>query len=229
MKTEKDYSKFRLYPTNRAIAEPKVKKLMESIKKHGYIEGKEIIVNKKMEIIDGQHRYAACRQLGLPINYVMHNNGSADSDLIIDLNQNQTNWSLHTYVLHWAREGVKFHQVVMDFENRYHFGITNSLEICAAGHKPAKSIRGGENLAINDKREQVAEFVVSVSTLPFYKSLHFISAIKHLIKKGKKEDIKKLLKHHMTIRQQPSRNAYLAVFENIINKHRSPDDRISLS
>jgi len=59
-----------------------------------------IIVNEKFEIIDGQHRYEAAKELGLPVNYIMVKGYGLDE--VKKLNENASNWGkkehLHAYV-----------------------------------------------------------------------------------------------------------------------------------
>lgn len=66
----KDYSRFKIIDGNRELDH--VAKVKKSIEKVGYLYC-PILVNEKWEIVEGQHRYTACKELGLPIMYVMQN------------------------------------------------------------------------------------------------------------------------------------------------------------
>lgn len=59
------YSIFRRLSGNRDVKEARVKKIMRSIEKVGYIPN-PIIVNENMEVVDGQGRLEAVKRLGLP-------------------------------------------------------------------------------------------------------------------------------------------------------------------
>ena len=62
-----DYSKFKKLKGNR---DPKTaKKIVNSINEVGYVLD-PILINEKDEIIDGQNRFEAVMQLGLPVVYV---------------------------------------------------------------------------------------------------------------------------------------------------------------
>lgn len=63
--------------------------LTDSIKKHGLLM--PIDVNEKMQIIDGQHRFLACKQLGLPVQYrVVY----YDTKLLFEVNNLQQKWGV---------------------------------------------------------------------------------------------------------------------------------------
>ena len=64
-----DYEVFKELLGNRDIDESHVKKLIKSMREE-YLEI-PIQVNQRMEVIDGQHRLAACKELGLPIYYTV--------------------------------------------------------------------------------------------------------------------------------------------------------------
>lgn len=63
-----DYSRFKIIDGNRELDH--VAKVKKSIEKVGYLYC-PILVNDKWEIVEGQHRFTACKELGLPIMYVM--------------------------------------------------------------------------------------------------------------------------------------------------------------
>ena len=65
----KEYSKFKFLKGNRDINESHVKRLMISFQIHYLLT--ILIVNDHFEIIDGQHRFLAAKNLGLPIIYLI--------------------------------------------------------------------------------------------------------------------------------------------------------------
>src|ERR1035438_3196611 len=105
-----NYSNFKMVDNNRNINNGLVERLTHSIEKLGYIEARPILVNDNMEIIDGQHRFLACKKLGLPIVYAQYNGEATDEDIIVELNTTQLIWRLADYIHHYAVKGVKFHK-----------------------------------------------------------------------------------------------------------------------
>lgn len=62
-----NYSLFGHIGYNRDVDQKNVRKIMSSIKEHGFFGC--IFVDKDMHIIDGQHRLEACKMLGVPVKF----------------------------------------------------------------------------------------------------------------------------------------------------------------
>lgn len=71
IKYTSNYSRFKHLNGNRNIVEPHLRRLIKSIQENGWLENSPVLVNQKYEIIDGQHRFEACKTLGLPIEYMV--------------------------------------------------------------------------------------------------------------------------------------------------------------
>ena len=74
-----DYSKFRLVFGNRELLRRKVIKLREAIKIENKILSYPVVVNSNFQIIDGQHRFVALAELGLPIYYIVDDTFKVES------------------------------------------------------------------------------------------------------------------------------------------------------
>jgi len=89
-----DYSMFRTLEGNRHVNKLHVKRLKESFQKAYLLS--PIIVNEKFEIIDGQHRFEAAKQIGVPINFLIAPNyGLKEVQM---LNENMKNWKKEDYL-----------------------------------------------------------------------------------------------------------------------------------
>lgn len=66
----KKYSQFKRLDSNRTVKTGRVNKIKQSIEKVGYVQS-PIIVNEKMEVIDGQGRLEALKQLQIPVDYIV--------------------------------------------------------------------------------------------------------------------------------------------------------------
>jgi len=71
-----DYSQFKKLKGNRDVTEEHVQMLMKSFKQ-GDVK-KPIVVNEKMEIIDGQARLEVKKRLGLPVQFVIAEGATID-------------------------------------------------------------------------------------------------------------------------------------------------------
>ncbi len=107
--TTTNYNKFRRLKGNREVEPQRVKMLVDSIRKIGWISN-PIIVNEKMEIIDGQGRFAALKQLGMPIEYHVVNTVGLDECRA--MNNNLEKWKTNNYVFSYAEMGNKDYQRV---------------------------------------------------------------------------------------------------------------------
>lgn len=76
---------FELWGANRDVE--KIKKLMESMKKHGWINSRPMSVvqgcNGKIIIKDGHHRFEAAQRLGIPFKYVFDTDRRCMSSLTL--------------------------------------------------------------------------------------------------------------------------------------------------
>ena len=66
----KDYDIFQIIEGNRPVDEKHVKQLISNMTKYGNLTPNfPIVVNEAIEVIDGQHRIAALKELGWPVFY----------------------------------------------------------------------------------------------------------------------------------------------------------------
>lgn len=227
MKTT-NYDQFTFFPSNRPIIPGKVARFKETFKSIGYIEQLPILTTKDKKIIDGQHRFLACKELQMPVHFSVITSDVDPEILMIDINRNQDVWRLYSYVHHYAEQGVRYYQVLRDFESNHKMGISNTIAICSQSSvNVGNEMRSGKNRKLNDDREKIAEYILSFNDLFFFKNLKFTRSIVSLYKKAKKEDLKKLHAKRLSITQQPSELAYLNVYTNIINKGRPDKNRIA--
>ncbi len=224
MKTT-NYDWFAYMPTNRSINPGLVDRLVKSISAIGYIEARPILVNNKMIIIDGQHRFEACKKLGLPIIYEI-----SDVDMskaMIALNMNQQIWRLTEYVESWAKSGIDCYKQMVDFEKRYKLGMSNTITICTSSRsgRSAMDIRRGKEFEINPKSEDIAKFILTCKTyFAFYSTKFFVESVAVLFKKTTAENCQKVLNHIQPMRQQATTSNYLAFYENVLNKYKRNTD-----
>lgn len=103
----KDYSIFKKLEGNRPVVNRRVNKIIASIQNVGYITS-PLIVNEKMEVIDGQGRLEALEQLKMPVEYIIHPGIGINE--CIAMNINQGNWSLKDYIESYSTRGNKSYQ-----------------------------------------------------------------------------------------------------------------------
>lgn len=112
----KDYDRFKKLKGNRTVLDTRKRLLISSIKERGWIRN-PITVNEHMEIIDGQGRFEALKELGLPIEFVI-SNGATIHDCIA-LNIKQRNWSNMDYINSYAENGFENYITLLEMIKKY--------------------------------------------------------------------------------------------------------------
>lgn len=125
MKQTTDYEMFKKHPKNRDLDEFTVTKLQRSISIKNLLEFRPIMVNSKMEIIDGQHRLEAAKRLGVPVFYQIEPDAEANDILI--LNTNQKCWTQVNYLEFFAKEGKQHYIDLYRFMKNHNLTLSMSL------------------------------------------------------------------------------------------------------
>lgn len=138
-----DYDKFIRLLGNRELKRAKISKLKKNILKYGWLRN-PILVNEKFEIIDGQHRYEALKELGYPIEYIVDEGTS-----LIEcqaLNLAQANWNQTDYIRSYAENNIEDYIYLNDLINKYEkIGInTIFYAICDLAQTSTTKVQAGE-------------------------------------------------------------------------------------
>tara|TARA_R110002049_G_scaffold306154_1_gene504126 strand:- start:106 stop:957 length:852 start_codon:yes stop_codon:yes gene_type:complete len=126
VKYTSDYDKFSIIEQNRDIADSSVNNLVVSIKKKGQLQ--PIIVNSLKQIIDGQHRYEACKILGIPVAYLESKNATIKDVVLI--NNTQRAWKMNDYLktfIHKNHTNNAEYIKVKDFIEEFNFSFRITL------------------------------------------------------------------------------------------------------
>jgi len=98
-----NYDDLKILAHNRTIDQGHVKNLAKSISKRNLLKDNPIIVDKEHNILDGQHRYFACRVLGIGFFYKIAEE-MTEEDISI-LNADQKNWKIEDYMNFYIQKG----------------------------------------------------------------------------------------------------------------------------
>ena len=139
--TTNDYSKFKTLKGNRKLNKLHVKRLRESFAKAYLLS--PVIVNENFEIIDGQHRFEAAREMQLPVNFIICKGYSLKEVQL--LNTNMKNWKKEDYLNAYCDlkypEYLKFRVFMARFPD---FGMASCETILTnfltGGHKASSSV-----------------------------------------------------------------------------------------
>lgn len=216
--TTTDYSKFQFLTFNRSVKDGKVKNLIDSISRIGYIKSESILVDENFFIIDGQHRFMACKFLGLPILYECKEANIDNKEAMLLLNKNQHIWRLQEYADAWANLGVAFYVECVAFEKKYKLGASNTFTILNI-NKNGNKIREGFDYPINPNKDRIADFILLCKIVEFYKDKNFVGAVTKLFSLCTDAQILKIRNNILAVRKQADTQMYLRCFENILNKN----------
>lgn len=95
---------------NRVLVRAQIDRLKESIEKNGYFVGMPIVVDEDGFIVDGQHRYMACKELGISAPIV----SGGDFDSVPIINSTQLKWNMQDYVTYYAVKGYEDYVILED-------------------------------------------------------------------------------------------------------------------
>lgn len=216
----KDYSRFSFLDNNRIVKSSHVDMLKKSIKNIDLTKYNPIKVDANLRIIDGQHRFHACMELGLPIYYVVLNGVDAEQAMIID-NQNNKKWEMMDWLRYRANKNGGCYKQLLDFVQQTCTTISNAMVIFPAKAINAATLRAGTtDFGVNEKAFDIVHFLQSqeVKTLSFRNTRAFNLAIRIAFDEYSKRQMDKLKRKILLVPECANYKQYLTVFSNIIKK-----------
>lgn len=117
----KNYDQFKFRQDNRNINENHVRNLVLRISKENDLHLVPIIVNDEFEVIDGQHRLMAAKQLNESIYYIVDNNFNPEK--MVQLNTMQKSWGLNDYLNFYCNHGREDYLKVNEFMKEVDFHL----------------------------------------------------------------------------------------------------------
>lgn len=88
---------------------------------------KPIIVDRRFNVIDGQHRLEACKKLGIPVHYVVSNDKLGNIPVY---NTYQEKWGLEDYARYYAENGNENYKRIIEVKEKSGININGCLECC---------------------------------------------------------------------------------------------------
>lgn len=121
-----DYSLFKKLEGNRDAKN--ITAIKKSMEKVGVLLD-PILINEKYEVIDGQHRLEALKQLGMPVNFMIQEGIGLEECRL--MNTGQRNWGSMDYVKSYAESGNVNYQRILQLYAEYgkDFGLDGIVAI----------------------------------------------------------------------------------------------------
>lgn len=147
-----NYGIFKKLQGNREVINFRKNQLIESIKERGWIRN-PIVVNEKMEVIDGQGRLEALQELGMPVEYVIAQGATIED--CVALNIKQSNWRYIDFVKCFADMGRGDYSILLSLYGKYEHLSETCIHTLAGkancdGAAGSKEIKSG-NFTIHNK------------------------------------------------------------------------------
>lgn len=220
----RDYDKFSFMDANRKQLRGHIEALKKSFIEVGNLtKAQPILVNEKFQIIDGQHRFTACKELELPIYYtVVSHLGISHARTINVLHKI---WRIEDFARSYALSGNINYQKYLDLREDYGYNHTITLSYILNGQPKGcfRIFRKGEFVMPDNGDEQAKDRLdklAEVSSLIPFKDEAFASAFLKVINvEGYKQQrmISKLTNANHLVRRMVTVPDNLRMLEEIYN------------
>lgn len=235
----KDYSIFKKLKGNRTDDEAHVKRLTKNMLEVGNLTVEfPIVVNERMEVVDGQHRLAALKGLGWPIAYRVVNGLTLNT--VRGINQAAQNWSWRDYAASFIDNGNeeqqlnyrRFVQLVDTFKTSY---ATTTMYCGLAADKTRHSrldFKGGEFVIPNFERAyKLLTQYEEIATAFNFNSSRFAAACYRAMQVDgydHKRMVHKAMVYDLPVRASATVEDYLRFIESVYNRNQTDDTKLRL-
>jgi hypothetical protein len=134
VKKTTNYDMFQFITANRDVYRNHVENIKKGFAQYGNLtEVQPILVNERMQIIDGQHRFIASMELGHPIYYtVVEGIGIAEARA---MNILHASWTTDDYAASYAAQGSLNYQQYIQLREDYGFAHAITMSACTNTQK----------------------------------------------------------------------------------------------
>lgn len=224
-----DYGMFKNINGNRQIVPAHVQGIASAIERKNLLEHFPLLVNEKMEIIDGQHRLMAAIKLGLPVYYDVIPGLHIED--IMSINTHSKNWSVYDFIEAYIRLEIPDYTTLKEFMERHNMNATLSGNllmgfsgISGGGGKSSGKIKDGSfRIASVPYAEEIVAKLQEVTPFcdfPAKKDRKFITAIAQ-VRNNPEFDwdkfIAKLRMHGLRIGSRNTMDYYILHIEELYN------------
>lgn len=157
--TTTDYSIFKRLSGNRDVTETRCQQIMRSIETVGWISN-PILVNEKMEVIDGQGRLEALRRMHLPVEYrIVKGANISHCRAMNDVNKP---WYSKEFIQSYAETGDEGYKMLWQCMTQYDVDLRTVLHLAGKRDTQERKIKTGEFIFTRQ------DFGKALTKLPIY-------------------------------------------------------------
>lgn len=232
--TTTDYAQFKSILGNRQLSKEHIHELEVEIERNNLLDVCPIIVNEKMQVIDGQHRLEAGKRLGVTIPYVVV--PGLGIEHVVRMNTSQKKWMMRDYIRLHIDLGNDEYIALQDFMDEWKttpsiaIMLLSNSTFTQAGNKLNEFREGRWEIKHMDEAEEIMEVMKALTpymrSAVVYRSTAFASAMvktgkileknnlsfSNLLDQAKKSQV--LLTYSVRVRD------YLMELEEILNHNR---------
>ena len=233
-----EHDLFSLIPSNRPIYPVHLKRLKKLISENNKLEQNPIRVTPDGEVLDGQHRLRAAKELGVPIFYYIDETETSIPDIAME-NWAVRRWSKRDHLNYWCEQGREHYLALRDFVDK-HDWMSISVAVAVCRGKQSNSYLGGagrEDFAmgrykITDMRfacrfaSAISDFITITDVA---KHKPFQTAVSYLLKRTDYDHermLEQVERYEGRVRKVVDKNEYLRQFETIYNLHAREKSRV---
>lgn len=139
----KDYDIFKIRKDNRPLIPSHVEGLKRNISKNNLLHTQPLLCNAEMEVIDGQNRLQAARELDVEVYYIIDPTLTPAS--MITVNATKRNWSPENYMNYYLYHGYEDYKKLNEFCVKNEINLSIGINIfCGSTHEGLRKFRDGE-------------------------------------------------------------------------------------
>lgn len=216
IKQTTDYSLFKKLEGNRDVK--KKNSLVKSIQEMDLTMYNPIIVSDKFKIVDGQHRFEACKELGKPIYFIVIPSQIAEKAMII-LNRNQSQWRSEQFFNYKVYKVGDCYDDLKRYMDKYKMALSYAVILYPDKEFDTRNIKKEDFVFKKGKQaEEMAEYWSSeeFKKLPFRTTKAFVRAVRIFYENSTPRQRKKLLSKVLCVPAYQNYNQYLTAFYNLL-------------
>lgn len=156
-----NYQQFSFLEYNRNVDSSK--NMIKSISTNDLTAYAPIIVSPDFKIIDGQHRFIACKEMGLPVYYIVYNGNPEKA--MISLNTCFRQWRQEEWLQYYIGKNVTPYIELKKYMDKYSIPLSNAILLFGKGKVNTKTFKEGKLEDYGDKKEQIAEFLNNITNV----------------------------------------------------------------
>lgn len=228
----KEYDTFHRDETNRPIDYAHLQRMKKSIKRKSFLPEHPITVDANMNILDGQHRLQAAKELGVPIYYIV--SATMTKEDVPILADARKQWQLRDRLSTYISRGNADYSALSDFVNTFpEISLNEAMYLCHHHNGEKQSVRDlfveGEYTCNNLLLAQNAAHAVRdfAPYFPvYYKRWAFVRAIANLVADPRYDHarmIRKVRYQSTKLRPCVKSTDYYPILNEIYN-YRVPDE-----